>query len=322
MSEVSLLLRSPDDRVGALSFSHSTAAPPVLGRPPPTVEGLEELGAAILRHDREHGPWGDTDAAPASPRALALVGGAGTSLGGARPKLTVLDEGALWLAKGSRSDDAFDYPRTEAAMLDLARLAGIETPNASVRRLGYRDALLVRRFDRHALPDGGLSRTRFCSALSALRADDRDEAARSYLALADEVRRVCSPAAGPELFTRMTFNALINHGDDHLRNHGIIATGRGWSLSPAYDLMPQPTVSHDVRLALRVGDAGRTVTLSRLLACSARFGLSRDEATVLVVRLVEVVRANREACLRGRGVRPAEIEHLSGAFFKPGLQAV
>ena len=121
-----------------------------------------------------------------------------------------------------------------------------------------------------------MTRTRFCSALCCLRADEGDQRSRSYLLLADELRRrIGRPGDGPELFRRMVFNALINNCDDHLRNHGLIAAGAGWRLSPVYDLVPAPTVSHEVRLALRVSEDGvRTVTIPKLVACSGRFAVA------------------------------------------------
>ena len=321
LSEVALLLGSPDDRVGALSFSPAADVTPARVRPAPTAEALEELGAAVLRQQEELGPRTAATAGPVSPRTLAMVDRARTSLGGARPKMTVLEDGALWLAKASRPDDTFDYPRTEAAMLDLARLCGIETPEASVRRFGPRDALLVRRFDREVLNDGSVSRTRFCSALTCLHADERDREKSSYLRLADEVaRRVGRPGDGPELFRRMVLNALINNCDDHLRNHGVIANDAGWRLSPVYDLVPQPSVSQEVRLALRVSDDDdRGVTAPKLVACSGRFGLREPEAAATVATMVAIVEGNWDACLRGRGVNETQIARLRQAFLKPGL---
>ena len=321
LSEVALLLGSPDDRVGALSFSSAADVTPTQPRPAPTTEALEELGAAVLRQEEELGPRTAGIAVPLSPRSLAMVDRARTSLGGARPKMTVLEDGALWLAKAARADDAFDFPRTEAAMLDLARLCGIETPEASVRRFGRRDALLVRRFDRTVLEDGSVTRTRFCSALCCLRADEGDQGARSYLRLADEVtRRIGRPGDGPELFKRMVLNALINNCDDHLRNHGVIADGAGWRLSPVYDLVPAPTISHEVRLALRVSDDGdRLITIPKLVACSGRFGLREPEAAATIATMVAIVEKNWDRCLRLRGVNETQIGYLRNAFMKPGL---
>jgi serine/threonine-protein kinase HipA len=321
VSEVALLLGSPDDRVGALSFSPAANVPPAQPRPAPTTEALEELGAAVLRQEEELGPWTAGTAARVSPRGLAMVDRARTSLGGARPKMTVLEDGALWLAKAGRPDDGFDFPRAEAAMLDLARLCGIETPEASVRRFGRRDALLVRRFDREVLDEGVVARTRFCSALCCLQADEGDQGGRSYLRLADEVtRRIGRPGDGPELFRRMVLNALINNCDDHLRNHGVIAAGTGWRLSPVYDLVPAPSVSHEVHLALRVGDDGdRAVTIPKLVACSGRFGLRGPEAAATISTMVAIVGRHWDACLRGRGVNETQIGYLRQAFLKPGL---
>jgi len=174
------------------------------------------------------------------------------------------------------------------------------------------------RFDR-SFTEGRQQRFRFASALSLFKASESDRHLFDYRVLADVLRRVAMPEAGVELFKRMAFNALIGNEDDHARNHGIIAGTGGWRLTPVYDLVPIPTTSQDVRLAMTIGDVGRNATLQNLASCAPRFGLSCDDGAKLVETMASAVDANWEDCLRNRGVPTDERRHLSGAFVKKGI---
>src|SRR5437588_12019649 len=124
------------------------------------------------------------------------------------------------------------------------------------------------------------------SALTLLRTEDShlDRDRWSYPALAEELRRVCAQprSDAPELFQRMTFNALISNLDDHPRNHALVAKEREWQLSPAYDLTPSPVISREHRdLALEVGDQGRFANAKNVLSQHARFLLDAEDATAI-----------------------------------------
>jgi hypothetical protein len=135
-------------------------------------------------------------------------------------------------------------------VLQLARACGLHASASRIERIGHRDALLVRRFDRQ-WRGTGYARSRMVSALTLLRADDHvtDRRRWSYLALADEIRRASSKPREDlhELFARMCFNAAVSNLDDHPRNHAVLAQGRQWRLSPAYDLTPAPVVARERR---------------------------------------------------------------------------
>lgn len=126
-------------------------------------------------------------------------------------------------------------------MLVLARACGLQTAESKLTTIGDRDVLLVKRFDREKT-ESGYTRARMISALTLLQTEDtyqsRDQ--WSYIRMVEELRRVSANAVADaqELFRRMCFNALISNNDDHPRNHALLAKGRDWRLSPAYDLMP------------------------------------------------------------------------------------
>lgn len=135
-------------------------------------------------------------------------------------------------------------------MLMLAQSCGLRVAESRVVGVGSRDALLVKRFDRDKAAKGYL-RARMLRALTLLRAEDTVEGREkwSYVPLVEELRRASAEPKeeARELFGRMCYNALISNADDHPRNHAMIAKGRNWYLSPAYDLTPTPSVSQDHR---------------------------------------------------------------------------
>ena len=244
-------------------------------------------------------------------------------MGGARPKAVVQDSHVLWLAKFGQRDDRWNHPRVEHALMELAQECGLDAAESRVERIGDRDVLLVRRFDREWTGEG-YHRHRMVSALTLLQADD-DPTARgrwSYLALADELRRA---SANPredlrELFGRMCFNAAVSNLDDHPRNHALLATGRDWRLSPAYDLTPTSAISVERRdLATICGPAGRLANKANLLGAAGRFLLDRDEVEAVFDRIAGTIRRSWHSTMRGAGVSEKDCELVRGAFLYDGL---
>ena len=167
----------------------------------------------------------------------------GSSLGGARPKANVMDEGGrLCIAKIPSISDDYDVAIWEHFAHVLARKVGI---NAAETRLLKLDGvkyhtLLSRRFDR---TDYG-RRRHFASALTLSNLKDGDNASTGHGYL-DIVDVIIGPtgvadisAMLKELYRRVAFNICIGNHDDHFRNHGFLLGKKGWQLSPAYDLNP------------------------------------------------------------------------------------
>ena len=316
--EMGYLLESADDRAGALGFGLNVQPPAPRRDYNQTLElaGLQQIAQALLDDG------GRADGVTATQVAELMR--AGTSMGGARPKVVVEDDGALWLAKFNLREDRWNMARVEHAMLRLAARCGLDVAQSKVVSVAGRDVLLVRRFDRDKA-DGGYLRHRMVSALSLLRGDEgyHDRPRWSYLLLAEEVRRACLQAEtdARELFRRMCFNALISNNDDHPRNHALLARDRHWRLSPAYDLTPNPQVSIERRdLALTVGDFGRAATAENLLSQSARFGLRRDDAADMVEAMRVTVQSQWFATARAAGVSDVDCDRITGAFAYPGFQ--
>ena len=320
LSELDYLLNSPDDRAGALGFGLNVTPPAPTRRFSQTIDlaRLQALADALMRDEAQEP---NADAARLAQTEELLL--AGASMGGARPKVVVEDNDGLWLAKFNRPNDKWNMARVEHAMLTLGRSCGLTTAESRVVRIGDREALLVKRFDRRKAPDGYF-RARMVSALTLLRADDslnsRDR--WSYLLLSEELRRVSADTKrdGAELFRRMCFNALISNIDDHPRNHAVIAHDRDWRLSPAYDLTPASPVAIERRdLAMACGDLGRFANATNLKSQAGRFLLSPDDATRTIDEMYARVRSSWYELTRGCGVSEADCNQIATAFTYPGF---
>jgi serine/threonine-protein kinase HipA len=205
--------------------------------------------------------------------AVSLLLGAGSaSLGGARPKVSVLDGDRLLIAKFPHRQDAWDVIAWEWVALEMAAEAGIRTPRHTLVSLEGQNALLVERFDRQ-----GSERIGYISAMTLLGCKDGERA--DYAEIAQGIRDVSVRAREDlvELFRRIAFSLCSNNTDDHLRNHGFIREGSGWRLSPVFDVNPNPE-----RGALRAtgvfGEAQRDASEKALLDNAETFSLSHAEA--------------------------------------------
>lgn len=315
LGELDYLLHSPDDRAGALGVGLNPVPPAPLLEFNKTIDlaRLQELADRFLTEDA-----GEANAGNAERRQVEELLLLETSMGGARPKNTVEDGDALWLAKFRHPKDRWNNPRVEHGMLELARRCGIDAAYSRVVTVGDGDVLLVKRFDREK-GEGGYLRHRMVSGLTVLQAEEAYERRErwSYVLLADEIRRVCRDPAKhlEELFRRMVFNSLISNVDDHPRNHALLAPERAWGLSPAYDLTPTPMVAEERRdLAMEVGAWGRWANRANLLSECGRFLLTQADAVSIADRIEAEVRGGWYPTLRQIGVTEADCEAVRRAF--------
>ncbi len=208
LSELGYLMNSADDRAGALGFGTGLTppAPRKVFNQTLKLEELQEIADEILEEQKPR-----RVAHAEQINKLLLIN---TLMGGARPKAVVEDDQGLWIAKFNRLDkDKWNNARVERATLALARECGVSVAESRLIPVGNRDVLLIKRFDRDKADKGGYYRHRMVSALTMLRADEIDPSRWSYVALAEELRRVSHQPrkdAG-ELFRRMCFNALISN---------------------------------------------------------------------------------------------------------------
>jgi serine/threonine-protein kinase HipA len=207
---------------------------------------------------------------------------AGSSLGGARPKATVVDgSGGLAIAKFPRSgSDEWDVAGWEEVELRLARRCGITVSDSRLSMVAGRHVLIVNRFDRTSG-----QRTGFASALTMLEAADGEQ--RSYLEIAEVVERQSpSPTSDlRELYRRVIFSILTGNTDDHLRNHAFLRRRQGWALSPAYDLNPNPHRPDRLSTAIDLDDTRADIETA--LSVSGYFRLTLAEARSQVTAVSE-----------------------------------
>jgi serine/threonine-protein kinase HipA len=303
-----LLLVDDEARQGALRFAEREGGPFLreagVKRIPPLVELPRLLSAA--EHVMEDK---DTD------EDLRLLFAPGSSLGGARPKASVIDkDGHLAIAKFPRQDDEFDTVKWEAVALALANRAGIVVPVSRMETVADKSVILLRRFDRE-----GTRRIPFLSAMSML--GSRDNESRSYLEIVDALRQ---HGAAPKedmhvLWRRLVFNILISNTDDHLRNHGFLYDGpNGWRLSPAYDLNPVPTDIKPRILATAINEDDNTASLVLAIEVAGYFELDAAAARDIAAQVGNVVSDWRAEGAR-KGLSKAEIDRMASAFEHPDL---
>ena len=174
-------------------------------------------------------------------------------------------------------------------------LAGLNIAPVSLARAMDKDVLLIRRFDRERA-ESGWTRRAVVSALTLLGLDEHMAAHASYEALADIVRaRFTDPAETlRELFARMSFNILVGNTDDHARNHAAFWDGDGLTLTPAYDICPQPRTGREASQAMQIRGHERRSQLSLCLAAANKFLLAEEHALAIMEQQAAVIGSNWE----------------------------
>ena len=235
----------------------------------------------------------------------------GSSLGGARPKASVIDENKiLHIAKFPSRKDDYDTGLWEHFSHLLAKKAGIHA--AETRVIFTNDkyhTLLSRRFDRKE--DG--KRIHFASAMTLLGLNDGDNAntGHGYLDIVDFILQNCTNVEDnlQELYRRVAFNICIGNSDDHFRNHGFLLTAKGWTLSPAYDM--NPTLNE--YQSLLVSSTSNKAELGILLDACEDYMLNRTTAEKIVVEVTEAIKGWRELATR-LGISKREMDMFAGVL--------
>lgn len=248
----------------------------------------------------------------------------GSSLGGARPKSGVTENGKLLIAKFPKSGDSVNAAAWEHVNLSIAGDAGINVPGHRLIGVktpdGIADVLLVDRFDR----DAENHRIHFASALTLLKADDMEK--RGYLEIGEFIE---SSSAFPkkdlqELWTRAMLNVLISNTDDHLRNHGFLRINGSWRISPVYDLESSlPSSAFGTKLWAMGLENGndRDLSAKRLISAAPLFSLDSNELQEKLEKLYSAVKRFRWYASQA-GVRQAEINAMAQNYETPDLDYV
>jgi len=277
LDELTYLLESGSDRIGALDFQSSPIRyQPRLAQQP----SLEDLQTAAEKVER---------GVPISPELdQALLHG--TSLGGARPKVLIDDGDRKYIAKFSASNDLYSVVKAEYIAMRLAHKAGLRVAPVHLRQAMGKDVLLIERFDR-IRHENSWRRRAMVSALTLFELDEMLAAYASYDKLAEIIRHrfVDAKATLRELFARIVFNILCGNTDDHARNHAAFWDGQQLVLTPAYDICPQSRTGQQASQAMLIHGGDRSSQVATCVAAASVFLLGREEAIDIVNHQVGVM---------------------------------
>jgi serine/threonine-protein kinase HipA len=306
-SELKYLLESGPDRIGAVDVQRQADRYEQGSLEPVTLDDLANAAHHIETGEALH---------PILEAALLH----GTSIGGARPKASLLDGNRLLIAKFASSSDLYPIVQGEFLAMTLARRAGLDVAGVSLTRAAGRHALLVDRFDREASG----ARRRMVSALTVLGLSPFPEGRyATYVDIAHKVREYCRHpnATLRELYARIVFNMLCSNTDDHGRNHAFLIDIDGHALSPAYDICPQARTARHANQAMAYDSFGnRASKLKPLIAAAAIYHLDRREAQSIVDNQVAAIHdAWDEICDQAELTQLQRKAFFGRQFLNPGL---
>lgn len=308
LTDIDFLLGVYDEtRMGGLRFSILPKGPFLsndkeLATPPwTTLRKLESASFAFEKNDDGM-----------EEKWLMQLVAPGSSLGGARPKASVLGpDGSLWIAKFPSKNDEMNVGAWEMVVHDLAVQCNLNVPDAKLENFSKNGStFLTKRFDRD-----GKKRIHFASAMTLLGKNDGANASdgSSYLEVASFIRKYGETVKKDlqELWCRIVFNMAVSNNDDHLRNHGFILGKEGWKLSPVYDV--NPSIYGDT-LSLNVDSDSNLIDFNLALSVAKLFDLTEKQAVEQLNDIKNIVESNWRKLARKYGLSRSEIESMSPAF--------
>ncbi|CAN5753568.1 type II toxin-antitoxin system HipA family toxin [soil metagenome] len=305
--ELDYLLEVDDpSRVGALRFQDEGGvfrrAIETGGRSVPAMIELELLVAAT-RAVETH-----TETAT----EMRFLRGRGTSLGGLRPKATIIDrEGRLSIGKFPSVRDERAVTKAEVLALRMAAEAGINAAEASLVMSQDTPVAVIRRFDRGASGE----RRMYVSAATLLGVDPSVPGAHSYTAIVEALRQhgASTQADIDELWRRIAFSILITNVDDHLHNHGFLHVESGkWRLSPAFDINPFPERERELKTWI-TEESGPDMSIEVLLAAASYFAIPPARAHSILADVERAVARWRDVG-ETLGMTDEELDAFTDAF--------
>jgi len=283
LDELTYLLESGSDRIGALDFQLSPTEYVPRSAKNVTMEELVESAERVEK---------------GIPLTLELDQALfhGSSIGGARPKALIEEDGTKYIAKFSASNDIYSVVKAEYIAMRLAKLAQLDVAPVKLTKAANKDVLLVKRFDRVASKEGW-ARKSIVSALTLFALDDMMARYASYETLAEIIRhRFTKPKETlRELFCRLTFNVLCGNTDDHARNHAAFWNGQILTLTPAYDICPQGRTGNEASQAMLIAGNNKMSQLATCLQTAHNFLLSQEEAKAIFEYQIEIIKDNFDA---------------------------
>ena len=236
----------------------------------------------------------------------------GSSLGGARPKASILDNnGQLYMAKFPAKNDTLNVPVWEAVAFSIAKKSGLNVPDFLLLKQFEHQIFLSKRFDRGISPTTGKAeRYHYASAMTLLGYSDGEHG--SYLEINDILT---NNQDKKELWSRIIVNILCSNVDDHLRNHGFLfdVAKMEWRLSPVFDLEPLPEHISPLVFQTSIGLYDSGAGIDEALSVCEEFGLSLYEAKQIVKNVAEAS-ASWAMLAKQFGIGQKELEYMETAF--------
>lgn len=302
LSEVDYLIRSNDKaRMGAIRIARQPYGRYLSDDKIANIKSIRDLEEASRNID--------DDTKKIDAKSLNMIFSPGSSLGGARPKVSVFDnDGSLWMAKFPSKYDSTNREAWEMVCYELMILCDIDVPEAKVQKYSkYGSTFLVKRFDR--IKD---KRIHFSSAMNLLGKNDGDDDS-GYL---DLVSFIKSSGSQPnddllELYKRMAFNMLVRNIDDHLRNHGFLLSDKGWRLSPVFDVNPS---SYGDSLSLYISKNSKIINFESALTICNYFNISKEQASQIFKSQARVIKSNWESLAKKYSLTSRQIIEMKPAF--------
>jgi serine/threonine-protein kinase HipA len=277
LGELTYLLESGSDRIGALDFQQSATQYVARSLKSATLDELMQSAEKV-----EQG-------IPLTPDLDAALHH-GSSIGGARPKALIEDDKRKKIAKFSSSTDVYSVVKAEFIAMWLAERCGLCVAPVELTKSSNKDVLLIERFDR-VKTEQGWQRRSVLSALTLLGLDEMMARYASYEDLAEIIRHnfTNAPTTLKELFGRLVFNILCSNTDDHARNHAAFWDGSMLSLTPAYDICPQGRTRNETGQSMLISGENNQSTISSCLAAAPHFLLSEEAALEIIAQQVSVI---------------------------------
>lgn len=277
LDEMSYLLESGSDRIGALDFQMSAR------------EYIPRLATQVKLEEfmemAEHVERG----LPLTP-VQALAMNHATSIGGARPKVLIDSDEKKYIAKFSSRTDQYNVIKAEFVAMRLAEKCCLDVAPVSLKKCSGKDILFIERFDRIREKDGW-SRRLMLSVLTLLGLDEMTARYASYELFAEKIRlRFSRPRQTlRELFNRMVFNILVGNTDDHARNHAAFLNGKEMALTPAYDICPQLRMGGEASQTMLISGQNNSSRLESCLKSAGNFMLDKNEAKAMIDHQVDTI---------------------------------
>jgi serine/threonine-protein kinase HipA len=303
LDELTYLLESGSDRIGALDFQRSAANYVPRQQANATLDELMQSAERVEK------------GVPLSPELdLALLHG--SSLGGARPKALIETGKKKHIAKFSANNDLYNVVKAEFVAMRLARIAGLNAAQVELTKSLGKDVLLIERFDRIAVKTGWTRRA-LVSALTMLELDELEARYASYEDFATIIRhRFTDPRQTlEELFGRLVFNILVGNTDDHARNHAAFWDGSDLTLTPAYDICPQGRTGGEATQAMLISGNKRFAQLTLCLEAAPNFLLAADRARAIITAQLLAIRMHWDEVCSAAGLTQVDRAFLWGRQF-------